>query len=78
VKQQRDLQRRAIEQLSRAEIDKLSGFVPQLRSVRELFEWLQSLLGKGLLNNTNGFKRVEKICQDIDLHFGSPGRPRGS
>ena len=49
-----------------------------INSVREVFEWLKIVLPKGELNDTNGFKRVEKICQDIGLHFGPPGRPRGS
>lgn len=55
-------------------------FVTELHSVRELFEWLQILLGKSQLpdisKNIKGLKRVEKICQRIDLHFGPAGRPR--
>lgn len=51
---------------------------PHINCVRDLYEWLQLMLGKGRVNDTNGFKRVEKICEDLRLQFGPPGRPRGS
>ena len=48
-----------------------------LKSIRELYEWLQMLLGVAYLEEINGFKRVEKICERIELKYGVPGRPRG-
>lgn len=53
-----------------------SDFVPLLQNVRELYEWLQTMLGKNLIDDINGFKRVEKICERIGLAFRAPGRPR--
>ena len=52
-----------------------SDFISRLQSVRELYEWLQLMLGKGLINDAKGQKRIEKICERIDLSFRPPGRP---
>jgi hypothetical protein len=51
-------------------------FVPRLKNTRELFEWLQSQIGKARLKDSNGHKRVEKYCERIKLSFGPPGRPK--
>lgn len=51
-------------------------FVSRLISVRELYEWLQFMLGKNLIDDINGQKRIEKICERIGLTFRPPGRPR--
>lgn len=50
-------------------------FIPRLQSVNELYEWLQFMLGKSLIDDTKGFKRIEKICERIGLSFRPPGRP---
>ncbi len=52
-----------------------SDFVKHLRSVREVHEWLQYMLGANLVGNE---ERVEKICQRINLRLTSPGRPSQS
>jgi len=50
-------------------------FIPRLQSVNELYEWLQYMLGKSLIDDIKGFKRIEKICERIGLSFRPPGRP---
>ncbi|MBU1735848.1 MAG: hypothetical protein KJ692_11480 [Verrucomicrobia bacterium] len=51
------------------------NFIPRLQSVNELYEWLQYMLGKSLIDEIKGFKRIEKICERIGLRFRPPGRP---
>jgi hypothetical protein len=50
-------------------------FIPRLQSVYELYKWLQLILGKSLINDIKGQKRIEKICERIGLSFRPPGRP---
>lgn len=47
--------------------------IERLGSVRELHELLRKQIGE---HRTGDLKRIEKICQRIDLHFGKPGRPK--
>ena len=47
--------------------------VERLRSVRELHGMLGKVFGPYRIGE---LKRVEKVCQRIDLHFGKRGRPR--
>jgi hypothetical protein len=47
--------------------------VDRLASVRELHDWLRRHLGE---YRTGDLKRVEKLCQRVDLHYRKAGRPK--
>jgi len=47
--------------------------VERLGTVRKLHEVLGKVFGPYRIGD---LKRVEKICERIDLHYGKPGRPR--
>ena len=53
-------------------------FVQGLRNVSEVHKWLEHMLGKTLIGDVNGLKRIEKICQRMSLRLGPPGRPARS
>lgn len=48
-------------------------FVDSLKSVHELHQFLVKIFGP---HRVGELKRVEKICQRIELHYRKPGRPR--
>jgi len=48
-------------------------FIEQLGSVSALHAWLRRVMGE---YRTGDLKRIEKICQRIDLRFRKPGRPK--
>ena len=47
--------------------------VHSMQSVRQLHEWLVKAFGPYRVGD---LKRVEKMCQRIELHYRKPGRPK--
>jgi hypothetical protein len=48
--------------------------VEQMESVRQFHEFLVKVFGASKIGDQ---KRIEKICQRMELHFRKPGRPKG-
>jgi hypothetical protein len=47
--------------------------VDAMKSVRQLHEILQKVFGA---QRVGDLKRIEKMCNRIELHYGKPGRPK--